>query len=262
MGRSGTEGPGGTSPAVAGGDVDHGTRRVAPARRRDPFCTVGPGFGVAASLADMPDGDAATALDVPTRHGPARVHLHDVAHRAGTLVLGHGAGGGVHAPDLVAVTRAARELGWTVALVEQPYRVAGRRAGPRAQVLDEAWTDVIDHLRVHGRAEPPLVLGGRSAGARVACRTAEAAGAVGVLCLAFPTRPPGRADRPSRLPELAGAGVPVLVVQGATDPYGVPPEAPGREVVVVPGDHGLKKDLPTVAGAATAWLARLAERVS
>lgn len=202
----------------------------------------------------MPDDPGPIVLDVPTRHGPARAHLNHAAEPIGALVLGHGAGGGVHAPDLVAVTRAARELGWTVALVEQPYRVAGRRTAPRAAALDEAWTDVVGYLRAHGRGDLPLVVGGRSAGARVACRTAPATRAVGVLCLAFPTQPPGRADRPSRLPELAGAGVPVLVIQGATDPYGVPPAAPGREVVVVPGDHGLKKDLPAVAAAVTRWL--------
>lgn len=184
------------------------------------------------------------------------MHLHPPANRApvGVLLLGHGAGGGVAAPDLVAVTAAATAIGWTVGLVEQPYRVAGRRAGPRAPALDEAWLDVVASLRGDAVGGLPLVVGGRSAGARVGCRTAAAARAVGVLCLAFPTRPPGRPERPSRIPELEEVRVPVLVVQGATDPYGVPPEAPGRRVVVVPGDHGLKKDLPAVAAAVTAWL--------
>ena len=206
---------------------------------------------------------AAAVLDVPTPQGPARVHLHLPAGvvpgadgRAavpGALVLGHGAGGGVDAPDLRAVTGAATALGLAVALVEQPYRVAGKRVGPRAPALDEAWTAVVAHLRAHA-LDAPLVTGGRSAGARTACRTALATGATGVLCLAFPTRPPGRPDAPSRLPELDGAGVPVLVVQGTTDPYGTPPPSPTRAVVAVPGDHSLKKDTGTVAAAVTAWL--------
>ncbi len=202
---------------------------------------------------------AGSTRTVPTRHGPAAVHLLPTAGpSAGSVLLGHGAGGGVGAPDLVAVASAVVRAGWVVGLVEQPYRVAGRRAGPRAQVLDEAWLDVVDGLRDEVLADLPLVVGGRSAGARVACRTATAAGAVGVLCLAFPTRPPGRPDRPSRLPELDGAGVPVLVVQGATDPYGVPPGAPGRDVVVVAGDHALRKDTSAVVEAVLRWLPHLA----
>jgi len=161
----------------------------------------------------------ARVLELTTEHGTAVAHVHPATVApAGLVVLGHGAGGGVHAPDLAALAAALPGLGWTVVLVEQPYRAAGRR---------------------------------------VACRTALATGAAGVVCLAFPTRPPGRPDRPSRLPELEGAGVPTLVVQGATDPYGVPPAGPGRDVVVVAGDHGLKKDVPAVVAAVTAWLAGL-----
>lgn len=208
-------------------------------------------------------GPAAVALELPTTHGTAVAHLHSAPAPRGLLVLGHGAGGGVGAPDLVAVTAAAVGSGWSVALVEQPYRAAGRRVGPRPAALDEAWCDVVRLLRERrvaglgdGAEDTPLVTGGRSAGARVACRTAAATGAVGVVALAFPTRPPGRADLPSRVPELDALGVPVLVVQGATDPYGVPPAAPGRDVVVVPGDHGLKKDVAAVAATVTGWLAR------
>lgn len=209
----------------------------------------------------------AVVVDVHTRHGRAVAHVHPTERQAGVLVLGHGAGGGVFAPDLVAVAAGARSHGWTVVLVEQPYRAAGKRVGPRPAALDEAWCDVVAALRapvLPGVADPPLpdglplVCGGRSAGARVACRTAPATGAAGVVALAFPTRPPGRPDRPDRLPELEGAGVPVLVVQGSTDPYGVPPEAPGREVVVVPGDHSLKKDVAAVAEAVTRWLVDIA----
>lgn len=201
-------------------------------------------------------------IDVPTRHGAAVAHLHAVTAPRGVLVLGHGAGGGVDAPDLVAVTAAATAADWSVVLVEQPYRVAGKRVAPRPATLDEAWCDVVAALRAARHAGlpegVPFVVGGRSAGARVACRTALATGAAGVVALAFPTLPPGRPDAPSRLPELDGAGVPVLVVQGTTDPYGVPPEGPGRTLVVLAGDHGLKKDTAGVARAVVDWLAALA----
>lgn len=199
-------------------------------------------------------GAAVRVVEVETPQGAARVWIHGGARRgAGGLVLGHGAGGGVDAPDLRAVTGVAIGLGLAVVLVEQPYRVAGRRGGPRAPALDAGWTAVVDRLR--GLIpDGPLVTGGRSAGARTACRTATATGAVAVLCLAFPVRPPGRPDAPSRLPELDGAGVPVLVVQGERDPYGIPPAAPGRTVVTVPGDHALRRDLPAVADAVRAWL--------
>ncbi|WNB86936.1 alpha/beta family hydrolase [Cellulomonas sp. ATA003] len=201
-------------------------------------------------------------IRVDTRHGEARVHLHTAVRPAddaprGLLVLGHGAGGGVGAPDLVTVTAAARDAGLTVALVEQPYRVAGRRAPPRAPTLDAAWTDVLTHLRRGELGRVPLVVGGRSSGARVACRTAAAGGAVAVLCLAFPLQPVTRAGaepRPTRLPELESVGVPVLVVQGARDPFGVPPAAPGRTVVTVTGDHALRGDGPAVDRAVATWL--------
>jgi len=194
-------------------------------------------------------------LEVETPHGPARVQLRPAADPCGALVLGHGAGGGIGAPDLAAVAAAAVEEGVGVALVEQPYRVAGRRAPAPARQLDAAWIAVVERLREDELAGLPLVLGGRSSGARVACRTAEAVGAAGVLCLAFPLQPPGRPDAPSRLPELDGVRVPVLVVQGERDPFGMPPPGPLRTVVPVPGDHGLKADLDAVAAAARSWLA-------
>jgi uncharacterized protein len=200
-------------------------------------------------------------LKVDTPHGPANVHLHLTAEPRAALVLGHGAGGGVTSPDLVAVTVAARSDGVSVALVEQPYRVAGRRAPAPAARLDAAWTAVLEHLLASELRGLPLVAGGRSSGARVACRTAEATGAVGVICLAFPLQPPPRRSAtepaPSRLPELEGVRVPVLVVQGERDPFGIPPAAAGRTVVLVPGDHGLKTDPEAVAGAARAWLRRV-----
>jgi predicted alpha/beta-hydrolase family hydrolase len=192
---------------------------------------------------------------IETPHGPARVHLHQVERPIAALVLGHGAAGGVNAPDIQAAAKAARSVDVSVALVEQPYRVAGRRTPPRAPQLDAAWIAVVDRLRGDELAALPLVTGGRSAGARVACRTAEATGAAGVLCLAFPLEPPG--GRPTRLPELDAVNVPTLVVQGESDRFGMPPAGPLREVVKVRGDHGLKSDLDALAEAVRAWLTRL-----
>lgn len=199
-----------------------------------------------------PDPDPGPApVEVDTPHGPARLTRHDAADPRAVLLLGHGAGGGVGAPDLVSATAAATAAGVSVVLVEQPYRVAGRRAPAPSGQLDTAWLAVVGHVR----ADLPLLFGGRSSGARVACRTAAAGGAVGVLCLAFPVAPP-RTPEKHRLAELAAPTVPVLVVQGANDPFGVPEPAPGREVVVLPGDHGLKTAHPLLRAAVTGWLAR------
>ena len=190
--------------------------------------------------------------DVDTPHGPARVHEHPVAGARALLVLGHGAGGGVTAPDLVTATRAANESGIGVALVEQPYRVAGRKSAAPAHQLDAAWIAVVDAIR----GVVPVLCGGRSSGARVACRTTGETGAAGVLCLAFPVHPPGRPEK-TRLSELDAVTVPVLVVQGERDPFGMPPDAPGRTVARVNGDHGLKADRAAIAAAIGDWLAAL-----
>lgn len=199
-----------------------------------------------------------TPIEVDTPHGPAHVHLHPADDAKAALVLGHGAGGGVSAVDIVAVTETAVAQGLSVALVEQPYRVAGRRAPAPAGQLDAAWTAVVDHLRAGELDGLPLIAGGRSLGARVACRTVEATGAVAVLCLAFPVHAPGKTDAAhSRLPELDAVKVPTLVVQGERDPFGMPPPGPSREVVQVPGDHGLKKDLDAVTAAVREWLPRV-----
>lgn len=201
-----------------------------------------------------------TVLEVDTPHGQANVHLHPADRPRAALVLGHGAAGGVTAPDLVAVTGAARSEGISVALVEQPYRVAGRRSPAPARQLDAAWMAVLDHLRASELGGLPLVVGGRSSGARVACRTADAIGAVAVLCLAFPLQPPGRAAtgaRPSRLPELDAVKVPMLVVQGAGDPFGIPPAGTHRTVVQVPGNHSLRTNLQAVTDAVQDWLRRI-----
>ncbi len=193
------------------------------------------------------------AVDVDTPYGRARAHVHSAAEPSAALVLGHGAGGGVTAPDLVAATRVAHSEGLNVALVEQPYRVAGRRSPASARQLDAAWTAVVEHLLTDELRGLPLVVGGRSLGARVACRTAEATGAVGVLCLAFPLQP-RRAGSASRLSELDAVTVPTLVVQGRRDPFGMPPAAALRTVAQVAGDHGLKTDLEGVAAAVQEWL--------
>ncbi|HEX7311252.1 MAG TPA: alpha/beta family hydrolase [Gaiellaceae bacterium] len=201
-----------------------------------------------------------TTLAVETPHGQANVHLHTVERPRGALVLGHGAGGGVSAPDLVAATKAAQAEEFTVALVEQPYRVAGRRSPAPAKQLDAAWTVVVERLVGGDLRGLPFVTGGRSAGARVACRTAAATGAVGVLCLAFPLQPPrrsGSTQAPSRLPELDAVTVPVLVVQGTSDQFGMPPPGPTRTVAQVPGNHSLRSDQEAVRDAVQAWLAVL-----
>ncbi|MEU5697132.1 alpha/beta family hydrolase [Actinosynnema sp. NPDC020468] len=193
---------------------------------------------------------------VDTPHGPARAELHSAPEGRAALLLGHGAGGGVCAPDLVAATRAAVAAGVHVALVEQPYRVAGRRAPAPAKQLDAAWLAVADELGSTWFPDLPLLFGGRSSGARVACRTSVEGQAVAVLCLAFPVHPPGKPEK-SRMAELDGVEVAALVVQGETDPFGRPEAAHRREVVLVPGDHSLKADLEGVGRASGEWLARV-----
>jgi uncharacterized protein len=204
----------------------------------------------------------ATALEVETPGGLARVHHHAVDRPRAALVLGHGAGGGVEAPDLVTAREAALEEQVAVALVEQPYRVAGRRSPPPAARLDADWSAVVERLREDELSGLPLVVGGRSLGARVACRTSEELGAVAVLCLAFPLRPPQRRSgkpAPSRLDELDAVKVPTLVVQGASDPFGVPPPGPRRTVVEVPGTHSLRTGLGPISDAVRTWLSDVIE---
>jgi uncharacterized protein len=201
-------------------------------------------------------GGVSGVWEVPTPGGPARVHLHAAPHgrpRA-TLVLGHGAGGGVAAPDLVAIAEALPAEGIEVALVEQPWRVAGRRvAGPPAS-LDAAWVAVLADLRSRGIGRRRLVAGGRSTGARVACRTVGAVEPAALLLLAFPVHPlrqPVTQPAPSRLPELVGAAraVPTVVLQGDRDRMGVPDEIAvalseadvTARVVPIPGaDHAFR----------------------
>jgi len=191
-------------------------------------------------------------IELETPHGPARAHVNEAEEPVAALVLGHGAGGGVGAPDLKAATQAALDVNVTTILVEQPYRVAGRKSAAPAAQLDTAWIAVVEQLPIEGL---PLYVGGRSAGARVACRTAEATGASRVLCLAFPLHPPGRPDR-TRLGELEQVKVPVLIVQGESDPFGMPPEAENRRVVRLKGNHGLKSDVNGLRDAVREFLRR------
>jgi predicted alpha/beta-hydrolase family hydrolase len=204
-------------------------------------------------------------LEVDTPHGQADVHLHPADEPRAALVLGHGAAGGADSGDLVAARDVAISEEISVALVEQPYRVAGRSSPAPARQLDAAWTAVVDHLVVGELAGLPLIVGGRSLGARVACRTAAATGAVAVLCLAYPLQPPARSGKPpspSRLEELDELTVPTLVVQGERDRFGIPPASSRRTVVEVPGDHGLKKDLDAVAAAVREWLPGVASQAA
>ncbi|MGW3317140.1 alpha/beta hydrolase family protein [Streptomyces fungicidicus] len=179
-----------------------------------------------------------TTETVATEAGPARITWHRARGRARlVLAVSHGAGGGIEARDLRALAAGLPAHGVTVALVEQPWRVAGKKVAPAPKTLDTGWRGIWPAL-----AEPglPVVSGGRSAGARVACRTATELGARAVLALSFPLHPPGRPER-SRADELLGAGVPTLVVQGGNDPFGRPGEFPegDYELVEVPhGDHG------------------------
>ena len=203
--------------------------------------------------------------EVPTPLGRARVTATDPAGAVvGTLVLGHGAGGGTGSADLVAVTAGAAAAGWRVLGVEQPWRVAGKRVAPAPPRLDEGWTAVLTALRDDGRLTGPLVFGGRSAGARVACRTAAGLGADGVLCLAFPLHPPSRPER-SRADELTAVAVPLGVVQGERDAFGRPEELAAvltgqhrASLHAVPGDHALTRSPDVVALAAVDWLAGVA----
>jgi predicted alpha/beta-hydrolase family hydrolase len=203
-------------------------------------------------------------IEIPTPSGPAVVDV-DRPRTAATslLVLTHGAGGGVTSADLDAVRGAALKSGIAIARLTQPYRVAGRSSPAAPDKQDAAWLAAVAALRRRRALSGlPLVVGGRSNGARVACRTAVASGAVGVVALAFPVHPPGRPEQ-SRLPELDGAGVPVLVVQGDRDPFGMPPPGPGREVLVIAGAaHALTRELNRIADAVTRFVTTVAGRAN
>jgi predicted alpha/beta-hydrolase family hydrolase len=218
-----------------------------------------PGGGVedAASPGARGIGTPPGSGPVETPRGPARIEL-DAARGEprSLLILGHGAGGDVAAPDLLAVRNAVTQLGVEVVRVTQPYRVAGRRAPAPAAHLDEAWCAVVSALRARQRwSGLPLIVGGRSSGARVACRTAVRLGAAGVVALAFPEHPPGKPDR-SRGGELR-TGLPTLVVNGDRDPFGLPDPSEEVELRVIPGaDHSLRRHAAAAADLVAEWLSR------
>jgi predicted alpha/beta-hydrolase family hydrolase len=192
-------------------------------------------------------------MEVMTGSGEARVELDGPEQPAFWLALTHGAGGGVDSADVLAAAQAATALGGAVARVLQPYRVRGARAPGSPERQDAAWLDVIAEI---GPRFPgiPLLQGGRSNGARLACRTARAAGALAVVALAFPLHPPGRPER-SRAAELRDAGVPVLVVNGDRDPFGVPDADDASRVVVLPGQtHALSRRPEEIRQSVEAWL--------
>ncbi|MEU6783790.1 alpha/beta family hydrolase [Nonomuraea angiospora] len=196
-------------------------------------------------------------MEVMTPRGPALVQVDEVADPRLLLVLTHGSAGGVDAPDLLAVRDAALEAGAVVARVTQAFRVAGARAPGSAVKQDEAWEIVLKEVRTL-LPGLPLVQGGRSNGARVACRTAGAVGAAAAVALAFPLHPPGKPER-SRADELRGAGVDVLVVNGDRDPFGVPDAADAARLVVLPGEgHDLKKDPARVGEVVAEWIVHYA----
>lgn len=211
---------------------------------------------------------SARVVEVETPTGPARAHVHAAKGAAGALVLGHGAGGGIEAADLVALAEELPAKGWTVVLVEMPWRVAGKKVAAPPRRLDEGWVPVVAALREDGRdgLDGRLVVGGRSAGARVACRTAEAVGASAVVALSFPLVPPGKGEETSRIGELVTAvtaGLPVLVAQGEKDPFGRPEDvraalgeqAAETTVVPVAGTHQLTAPRDDVVPAVAAFLA-------
>ena len=203
-------------------------------------------------------------VEIPTPSGAAVAEIdRPRTPAAALLVLTHGAGAGVDSADVSAVRGAALKAGIAVVRLTQPYRVAGRSAPPAATKQDEAWLAAIAALRKRKvLAGLPMVTGGRSNGARVACRTAVASGAIGVVALAFPLHPPGRPEL-SRLAELDEAGVPVLIVQGDRDPFGMPPPALGRELRVINGaTHSLKRELPAIGAAVTRFVTSVAARAS
>lgn len=226
-------------------------------------------FGVTTLSAEA-SGTPTTRL-LPTPSGDARASIYPGAGEVrGWYLAGHGAGGGIEARDLVALAAALPALGITVALIEQPWRVAGKKLAPAPKKLDESWVPAVEGL-ADEMGGLPFAASGRSAGARVACRTALTTGAAGVVALAFPLHPPGK-PKSSRAEELLGAGVPTLVLQGERDPFGGPAEFPepaeGTQLVPVPyADHGFsvgkkapvtqEDTLALITGTAGAWLASL-----
>ncbi|MGW5435563.1 alpha/beta hydrolase family protein [Nocardia asteroides] len=195
-------------------------------------------------------------MRIETSAGPAEIELDEVDDPAFLLVITHGAGGGVDAKDILAVRDSAVEAGGAVARVTQPYRVAGRRAPGAADKQDEAWREIVAALRTRF-AGLPLVQGGRSNGARVACRTAVDVGARGVIALSFPLHPPGKPDKSRRAELLAPGDIEVVVINGGSDPFGVPDPADAAEVKVIPKQaHSFRTGFDVIAATVEPWLRR------
>ncbi|MEU7722790.1 alpha/beta hydrolase family protein [Streptomyces tibetensis] len=216
--------------------------------------------------ADATNAAGVTTETVETDAGTARITWHRAKKPRLVLAVSHGAGGGIEARDLTALAEVLPAHGVTVARVEQPWRVAGKKLAPAPKTLDTGWRGIWPALAKSGL---PVVSGGRSAGARVACRTAAELGAHAVLALSFPLHPPGKPEK-SRAAELLGAGVPTLVVQGGNDPFGKPEEFPEGEyeLVEVPyGDHGFavpkradvsqEEAVAVITGAVVEWAGSL-----
>ncbi|MEV6770619.1 alpha/beta family hydrolase [Nocardia sp. NPDC051030] len=200
-------------------------------------------------------------MRIDTSGGPADVEIDrpGKARPKFLLVLTHGSGGGNDAKDILAVRDSAVALGGAVALVVQPYRVAGRRAPGKAEIQDAAWVEIIAALRKKVRGVP-LIQGGRSNGARVACRTARQVGAKGIVALSFPLHPPGKPEKSRREELLAPGDIEVVVVNGARDPFGIPEATDAAEVHVIPGQaHSYRSGFDEIAAAVTPWLKRWAE---
>lgn len=205
-------------------------------------------------------------LSLATPVGPARATIQRPPRAKGTLILGHGAGGQGWSSDIQAIVAAAVGDGWATILVDQPWRVAGRSVASPPATLDVAWVPIVAALMGgRSRMPRPLVVGGRSAGARVACRTAQAVGAEAVLAISFPLHPPGQPSksRAAELLEPIGLGLPLHVVQGERDPFGTPAEvravlATPDDVSAVPGTHSFAKSAAAVAAAALPFLRAIA----
>jgi predicted alpha/beta-hydrolase family hydrolase len=195
-------------------------------------------------------------VEITTAAGPALAEIQTPEQAELLLVLTHGAGGAVASKDILAAKNAGLKAAAAVALVTQPYRVRGASAPGSPDRQDAAWLEIIGALREQ-HPGLPLVQGGRSNGARVACRTARQAAAAAVIALAFPLHPPGKAADParSRAGELRSAGVPVLVINGERDPFGVPDEGDAARLVVLPGQaHALSGKSDVITAEVESWL--------
>ncbi|MBF6437564.1 alpha/beta family hydrolase [Nocardia cyriacigeorgica] len=196
-------------------------------------------------------------MRIETSAGPAEVQLRRPRGAGFLLLLTHGAGGGVDTKDILAVRDSALDAGGAVGLVTQPYRVAGGRAPGSAVKQDAAWVEIVEAVRRRVGKKLPLIQGGRSNGARVACRTAIEVGARGVIALAFPLHPPGKPEKSRRDELLATGDIEVVVINGGSDPFGIPDPGDAAEVCVIPGQpHSFRTGFDVIGATAGRWLTR------